>query len=131
MHYAKIGNLLQSFLCPALTRAFHAELYQMAMRSFDRDRIQPDDFLAGEGVKTFNAISMRLQVIGELLKAVEKTGILEKYTEIDWSEIIKLRELISHHYDKLEHEIIFNICKDSIPELRQMLVRILADLKNE
>ncbi len=90
---------------------------------------KPDDFLSKEGVKTFDAISMRLQVIGELLKTVEKTGILEQYTEIEWSEIIKLRELISHHYDKLEHEIIFNICRDSIPDLQKTLSRIIVDLK--
>ena len=90
---------------------------------------KPVDFLEKEGIKTFDAISMRLQVIGELLKTVQKTGILEKYSEIEWSEIIKLRELISHHYDKLEYDIIFHICKDSIPELRKTLARIIADLK--
>ncbi len=90
---------------------------------------KPEDFLTGEGIKTFDAVSMRLQVIGESLKKVENTGLFEKYPEVEWSAIIRLRELISHHYDKLEHEIIYDICNTSIPAFKKSLQHIISDLR--
>jgi len=41
---------------------------------------------------------MRLQIVGELLKKVQKLGpfVFEKYPEIEWQNIMKLRDIISH-----------------------------------
>ncbi|MGK2864604.1 MAG: HepT-like ribonuclease domain-containing protein [Chitinophagaceae bacterium] len=35
----------------------------------------------------------------------------------DVEKIIKFRDFISHHYEKLDRDIIFEICRDDIPEL--------------
>jgi len=41
---------------------------------------------------------MRLQIVGELLKKVQKLDpfVFEKYPEIEWQNIMKLRDIISH-----------------------------------
>jgi len=58
------------------------------------------DFVGStEGVTLLDAISMRLQVIGELVKKIQKADpiYLSGYAEIDWKKIAKFRDLVSHH----------------------------------
>ena len=88
----------------------------------------PDKFVTSpEGVLLLDAVAMRLQVIGELTKKIHKIepSLLEEYPEIEWGKIIKLREIISHHYEMVDHEIIFNICKDHIPILKSTIQKII------
>lgn len=50
-----------------------------------------DDFVCSEeGVLVLDAIAMRLQVVGELLKKINKmnSSILDQYSEINWDNII-------------------------------------------
>jgi len=88
----------------------------------------PDKFVTSpEGVLLLDAVAMRLQVIGELTKKIHKieSSLLEKYPEIEWDKIIKLREIISHHYEMVDHEIIFDICKNHIPILKSTIQKII------
>ena len=73
-----------------------------------------DDFIMNaDGVLTLDSICMRLQIIGELLKKINKINpmIWEKYPQIEWPNIMKLRDIISHHYHHVDHEIIYDICQ--------------------
>jgi len=77
---------------------------------------QADDFvLTGDGVLILDSICMRLQVIGELSKNIDKIdrSLFERHPEIEWPKIMKLRDIISHHYEHVDHEIIHGICVDS------------------
>lgn len=93
----------------------------------------PEGFIASkEGVMMIDSISMRLQFIGESLKKIEKHNkdFLYSYHEIEWQKIINFRDFISHHYDMLNHQIIFDICKNHIPKLKIVIAQIITDLKN-
>jgi len=81
---------------------------------------QPVDFTnLPDGKKSFDAIISRLQALGENFKKIEKLqpGFTEEYISIEVERIIKFRDLISHHYEKLDNDIIFEICRDQIPGL--------------
>lgn len=87
-----------------------------------------DDFvLSQEGTLILDAIAMRLQVIGELVKKIEKSDpeILNFYKDIEWAMIMRLRDIISHHYEVIDYEIIFDICKNHIPKLKTAVTSIL------
>jgi uncharacterized protein with HEPN domain len=91
-----------------------------------------EEFLEDEeGLTKLDAISLRLQVIGESVKNVEKIDkeFLKNYSAINWREIMKLRDLISHHYYELDYEIVFDICKNEIPKLEVIVSKIINDLK--
>lgn len=91
-----------------------------------------DDFMADDdGLDKLDAVSMRLQVIGEELKNVEKKApeFLERYPEVEWKKVIGLRDVISHHYVDINAEIIFDICKTKIPPLDAVVSRILEELE--
>jgi uncharacterized protein with HEPN domain len=89
-----------------------------------------DFMLTPDGVLILDAICMRLQIIGELLKKIQKMDpiLLDRYDQIEWPKIMRLRDIISHHYDHVDFEIIFDICKNNIPPLKKTVKQILEDL---
>jgi uncharacterized protein with HEPN domain len=84
-----------------------------------------DDFVSSDaGIDRFDAISMRLQSIGEALKNIYKHNkqvLLQVKDDNYWSQIIKLREIISHHYIDLDADIIFDICSNELGELQEAI----------
>lgn len=91
-----------------------------------------DDFvLSEEGVVLLDSISMRLQVIGELLKKNDKLDnqLLQQYPNIEWQQIMRLRDIISHHYESIDNEIIFDICCNHIENLEKAVLEIINTLK--
>ncbi len=80
-----------------------------------------------DGVLILDAIAMRLQVVGELLKKINKVdkSILKNYPQIEWDNIMRLRDIVSHHYEKVDHEIIYDICKNHIPRLKSTIHEII------
>lgn len=93
---------------------------------FEKVDTAEDFVLSTEGVLLLDAVSMRLQVIGELLKKIEKIdkSFFEKYAYLEWNKIMRLRDIISHHYDVIDHEIIFDICKIHVPRLKATISKI-------
>lgn len=90
---------------------------------------RPDDFVSSEhGILILDAIAMRLQVVGELLKKIDKTDsafLPNASDRINWRNIMRLRDIVSHHYEKVDHEIIFDICSSHLPLLRQTIDNLM------
>jgi uncharacterized protein with HEPN domain len=91
---------------------------------------QSDDFMKDdEGLEKLDSISMRLQSIGEALKNIYKTDkeVLEDIAPKNyWSDIIKFREVISHHYIDINSEVVFEICHDELSDLKEKIIVALA-----
>lgn len=87
-----------------------------------------DDFLKDDnGLEKLDSISMRLQSIGEALKNLykrDKDFLLQEADSRYWSEIIKTRDFISHHYLDLDAETVFDICTNELQELTQKIKRL-------
>jgi len=87
-----------------------------------------DDFLEDdEGIDKLDAISMRLQSIGEAVKNIDKreTSFLLKVADKNyWSKIIKTREILTHHYIAIDAETIYEICHDKIDELEIYIAKL-------
>ena len=82
------------------------------------------------GMTLLDAISMRLQVVGETVRKIQKKfpSILDKYPHIDWDKIARFRDLVSHHYDQIDHEIVYDICEIHIPKLKQTMLKIRSEI---
>lgn len=77
-------------------------------------------FISGEeGGQMYDSIIARLQPIGENIKKIEKEepGFTKKNLRLNPGDIIRFRDLISHHYELLDYQIIFTICNKDIPQL--------------
>jgi uncharacterized protein with HEPN domain len=70
---------------------------------------------------------MRIQSIGEALKNLdkrEKEFLLQVADSIYWSEIIKTRDFISHHYVDLDAEAVYDICANNLFELEEKVIKL-------
>lgn len=89
----------------------------------------PEDFLRDmDSQKTLDAIAMRLQAIGEKVKRIElHDPEFFACRGIDPVPIIRFRDFISHHYEEIDHQIIFTICNTHLPLLKANLTQILSE----
>lgn len=92
-----------------------------------------DDFMhSKDGMTKLDSISMRLQSIGEALKNIDKRDrefLLEVADKRYWSNIIKTREIITHHYIDIDSETIFMICDEKLDDLQSNVSLLMDKLK--
>jgi uncharacterized protein with HEPN domain len=91
----------------------------------------PEDFVrSANGVTLLDAVSMRLQVIGESVRKIQKLdpAFLEREAAIKWDQLARFRDLVSHHYANVDHEIVYDICSVHIPRLKAALQKMRSDL---
>lgn len=99
---------------------------------FSKIGVADDFILSPDGVTLLDAISMRLQIIGESVKQIQKAdpSFLEHHKKIEWDKIAKFRDLVSHHYEHVDHEIIYDICNVHIPKLKDALQNLCNGISN-
>ena len=122
-----------------MDKANNKELLQFILESISLIKkrfdgiLNSDDFLASDdGLMRLDAISMRLQSIGEALKNIDKRDrefLLEIADKTYWSNIIKTREIITHHYIDIYSETIFMICDEKLDDLENKISILLNKLQ--
>lgn len=122
-----------------MDKANNKELLQFILESISLIKkrfdgiLNSDDFLTSDdGLMRLDAISMRLQSIGEALKNIDKRDrefLLEIADKIYWSNIIKTREIITHHYIDIDSETIFMICDEKLDDLENKISILLNKLQ--
>lgn len=92
-----------------------------------------DEFLeSDDGLDKLDAISMRIQAIGEALKNLDKRErelLLKVADKNYWSRIIKTRDFISHYYVDIDAETVFDICSNELQDLEIKVGEIRNYLK--
>ncbi|MDI1354460.1 MAG: DUF86 domain-containing protein [bacterium] len=92
---------------------------------FEKAKGPEQFFKLGDGLN-YDATLMRLQALGENLKRISQkhSAVISdlNYAEID--TVIRFRDYVSHHYEQLEHELIFEICYKKIPQLKYCLLNL-------
>lgn len=104
------------------------ENIELIEHRFQKIKTASDFVSSDEGLTNLDAIAMRLQFMGECIKRIDKSDadFFAAYPTIEWSKIINLRDFISHHYEMLNQEIIFNICLVYITPLKISIQQILT-----
>jgi uncharacterized protein with HEPN domain len=120
MHEDEIVDILHLML----------ESTELIEKRFSRIRVPEDFVLSADGVTILDAVSMRLQVIGESVRKIQKvnSSYLNRYSNIEWDKLARFRDLVSHHYTHIDHEIVFDICRVHIPNLKDTLKKMRSDL---
>lgn len=92
-----------------------------------------DDFLCSPtGMAMLDASILRLQIIGEYVRAIDdmtRGELLCQYNTIPWKSIIGLRNIISHDYANVNYEMIVKIIKNNLNPLNKMVCKIIRDLQ--
>ena len=87
-----------------------------------------DDFVKDN--KTKDAVVRNLEIIGEAAKQIP-LNIRKRYKDIPWVQIIGLRHRLIHGYFIVDYDIVWNIIKKELPDLKTKIKEILKDLEEE
>ena len=80
--------------------------------------VNEDDF--SSNIQLQDAVVRRIEIIGEAAKNIPK-DFIQKHNNIPWKEIIGTRDKIIHHYFGINLDIVWNIVKNDLPDLKKKL----------
>ena len=84
----------------------------------------------GNNQKIKDSIVRRLEIIGEAVKNIPD-NFRKKYPEVPWKKIAGLRDIIIHTYFSIDLDILWDIIKKDLPDLKEKILKIKAELKNK
>jgi uncharacterized protein with HEPN domain len=94
------------------------------IKIYSKEIYSPEELLLLNDQMNFNAINRLLLTIGEEVKKIE-VDLLNTQPQLQWHEIIGLRNRMAHDYRGIDPEIIFDIVKHELAPLKNALIAIL------
>jgi uncharacterized protein with HEPN domain len=74
------------------------------------------------------AVAKAFENIGEAVKQIPKE-ITSKYPNIPWSEIAKMRDVLTHHYFGVDDKILWDTLDMDFKLFKKTILKILENLK--
>ena len=90
------------------------------LKSSNLEKLEFDDDL-------FDATVMRLQVIGESAGKIP-LKIKKKYTHISWDSLVKMRDFVSHNYERIDIRIMKIIITDKVLPIEGNLKKMIGEV---
>ena len=79
-----------------------------------------------DDLKTQSAVILQILILGEAAKRLS-TSFRDRHPEIPWSEIMRMRDKLIHHYEGMDPGEVWQAAREDIPALLASLERILAE----
>ena len=89
-------------------------------------KLSYEDFYKNRLVQ--DAVVRNLEIIGEAVKHLPD-DIQRKYPDIEWKKIAGLRDILIHAYFGVDHEIVWDVIKNKVPELKKQISEIIRKRK--
>jgi len=77
--------------------------------------------------KTVSACIREIEVIGEATKQIP-SEITNKFDELPWSLMAKMRDKLIHWYFEIDEEIVWNVAKNKLPSIKNQIDNIIKEL---
>jgi len=81
-----------------------------------------DEFI-NDWVKV-DALVRNLEIIGEAVKHLPEE-VKQKYSQVEWKKIGGLRDILIHEYFGINYNILWDIGKNKIPDLKRQIQIII------
>lgn len=108
--------------------------YILFLRDILQAIIHIEKFTSGTDLQTFlkdektkSAVVWQISIIGESAKHIPRS-IRQKYTDIPWSEMARMRDKITHSYFRIRYEIVWGMITKRLPEIRSSIQTILNNI---
>lgn len=75
-----------------------------------------------------DATVRNLEIIGEASKNIP-ASIREKHPNIEWKKISGLRDILIHEYFGIDIQILWDIIKNKLPDLKKKVARVLKSVQ--
>lgn len=75
----------------------------------------------------FDAVMRNLIIIGEAVKNIPES-VKKDFPSIEWKKIAGLKGIVTHKYYGINENIIWNLVKTKIPELKEEIEKIASNL---
>lgn len=76
-----------------------------------------------------DAVIKKLEVIGEEVKRLT-IDFTSKYPQVEWSDLARTRDKLTHNYFGIDLKITFTIVEDDLPHLKEKVKMIIKELKD-
>jgi uncharacterized protein with HEPN domain len=73
-------------------------------------------------------IVRRIEIIGEAVKNLP-ADLKREHPEIPWRDIAGLRDIVVHQYFGLDLELIWDVVKKDIPELKPKILKMMDEME--
>jgi uncharacterized protein with HEPN domain len=87
-----------------------------------------DDFC--NDTKTVDAVVRNLEIIGEAVKNLP-LEMREDNSNINWKKVARFRDIIAHHYFKVDLDIVWDITQNGLDDLTATVSKMLSELEKE
>ena len=74
-----------------------------------------------------DALVRNIEVIGEAAKNLSNE-LRDSNPEVSWSQIMRMRDKIVHHYFRIDLDFVWQTVKQDIPVLRSQISKLYTDL---
>ena len=80
-------------------------------------------------LKTQLSVERLLEIIGEAANHLSP-DLTARYEEIPWRQIVDMRNVLSHEYFQVRHEIVWQVIAEELPPLAGRISRMIEDLRD-
>ncbi len=97
--------------------AYLWDMIEVARAAVDyTENLTLDRFLAADRERAIVrlAVERQLEILGEAARRVS-SQFREAHPALPWRDMVGLRNVISHEYDKVNYELIYRIVRDRLP----------------
>lgn len=84
------------------------------------------DFVGSSSLQ--DMIVRRIEIIGEAVKNLPD-DLKREHPEIPWRDIAGLRDIVVHQYFGLDLELIWDVVKEDIPQLKPRILSVRDELR--
>lgn len=85
-----------------------------------------NDFINNETLK--RSFVRSLEIIGEAVKNLPD-DFRRKYPQIEWKKLAGLRDVLIHQYFGINYELVWDIVKNKVPELKNKVESIIEEIE--
>ena len=88
--------------------------------------LEESDFLGNEMIQ--DAVVRNIEIVGEAAKNIQRVdpSFATEHSEVPWQQMYTMRNRLSHGYDNIDYELVWNLIQEDLRDLQQRVKPLLG-----